>query len=323
MGIIFMVMLGPLFNGTYQTTIYTFVEGNVYLIRYTDTYNSKFSRLVKFKILAYKSGVLTIRYKLLSESEYQRAPNNSKFVNSRMTVMYGKDFLSHSINMVSGKPGSGYCNTNENSICNAGSDFDYNNYRYETFSAGIEGSVIGGVINITSDIKYSDDYASIYYDNETKTIKKYSTTINGSYEIMNGYSKSYALVSLANTYVIRDHFYEYNGPLVDKISKLVVVDYKPDEYVVFRWDLMYPLYDNSTVANSSSLHPHFHPIIYDPVVRSNTHSGELIVTIIVWIFAALSIVVLILDCVIKNRRAHTQIITSNDIVSNTIHSDNL
>jgi len=298
-------------------------EGSVYLIRYTDSYYPRFYRLVKFKILAYQSGVLTIRYKLLSESEHQRAPNNSQFVNSRMAVMYGKDFLSHSINMVSGKPGSGYCNTNENSICNAGSDFDYNNYRYETFSAGIEGSVIGGVINITSDIKYSDDYASIYYDNETKTIKKYSTTINGSYEIMNGYSKAYALVSLANTYVIRDHYNEYNGPLVDKISKLVVVDYKPDEYVVFRWDLMYPLSDNSTTG-SSSHHPHYYPINHDPVVRNNTHhSGELIVTIIVWIFAILSIVVLILDCAIKNRRAYTQVITSNDVVSNTIHSDNL
>jgi len=307
----------PLFNGTYQTTILP-SEGNVYAIRYTDSYNSKFSRLVKFKIMQFQPDIITIRFQLISESEYQRPPIDSLLVNSRMAVIYGKDFLSHSINMITGKSGNAYCGTNETSVCNAGSDFEYNNYHYEALSAGIEGGVVGGIINITNDIKYAEDYASLYYDPKAKSIKKYSTVIFGSYDLMNGNSKSYALVKLGNTYAIRDHSYNQ-----DKISKLVIVDYKPDEYVVIRWDLLYPLSDTSSSYNSYSSyrHPHYHPV--NPETHVDTHfSGQLIVTIIVWIFAILSVVVLIVDCVIKNRRTYVQV-SSNDVISNTIHSENL
>jgi hypothetical protein len=312
----------PLFNGTYQTTLYPYA-GNVYLIRYIDYYNPKFSRLVKFKIMQYQSGILTIRYKLISESEHQIPPRNSALVNSRMAVIYGKDFITHSINMITGKPGSTYCNTNETSVCNAGSDFEYNNYYSEAFSAGIEGSVVGGIINITNDIKYSDDYASLYYDPTSNSIKKYNSVIIGSNELMSGNSKYYALVKLGNAYVIRDYSYT-NGESVNKISKLVVVDYKPNEYVVIRWDLLYPnVLDTSSSYNSDSSyrHPHFHPV--NPIA---THTeffvGQLIVTVIVWIFAILSIIVLIADCVIKNRRTYVRV-SPNDVISNTIHSENL
>jgi len=292
------------------------------VIRYTDSYNSKFSRLVKFKIIQYQSGILTIRYKLISESEYQRAPIDSHLVNSRMAVIYGKDFITRSINMITGRPGSAYCSTDETSVCNVGSDFEYNNYHYEALSAGIEGNVAGGIINITNDIKYVEDYASLYYDPVTKSIKKYSTAIIGSYELMNGNSKSYALVKLGNTYAIRDHSYSY-GSSLDKISKLVIVDYKPDEYVVIRWDLLYPLSDTSSSYNSysSDRHPHYHPV--NPETHSDTHfSGQLIVTIIVWVFAILSVIVLIADCAIKNRRTYVQV-SPNDVISNTINSENL
>jgi len=245
---------------------------------------------------------------------------NSPLVNSRMAVIYGKDFLTHSINMITGKTGSAYCNTNETSVCNAGSDFEYNNYYHEALSAGIEGSVVGGIINITNEIKYSEDYASIYYDSSAKSIKKYSADIIGSYELMNGNSKSYALVKLGNAYVIRDYSYNQASLTQDKISKLVIVDYKADEYVVIRWDLLSPLSDTSS-SYSSYRHPHIHPI--NPEAYSDTHSnGPLIVTIIVWIFAILSVIVLVVDCAIKNRRTYVQV-SPNDVISNTINSENL
>jgi hypothetical protein len=308
-----------LYTGIQQNYIYPRV-GDVYLVSFEQ--NNIF-RIVKIKIIEYRDGVITLRYKLLkgSPNKYILGDNgnkSSRFVHSRMSIVYAKDFFSHSFNLISGRPGNNYCDSTQRSVCNFNSDFDYNNYNYDAITAGIEGSVIGRIVNITSQVCVPSEYPSIYLEyGSIPCLKKNGVTINESSSLLLDSTKHYTSVVPGNTYVIRDFTPNMlNGTSSDKIAKLIIVDYKPNEFIVFRWDLLYP------VNNHSSSNPHHSHQYIDPVYPHNSVPVVAIIGIAMWIYAVITIIVSIVDCVRSRRRAYVQVST-NDNISAVITSENL
>ena len=141
------------------------------------------------------------------------------------------------------------------SVYNRDSEIDFNNYKNGSFSVGIQGGQVGTIINLGSSTdlqtkyKYEETvgngqgYASIHRKNNTLLILK-GASYNHTFQRMEesdelfreGRSTASASINLGHLYVLR--ITGYSQPIFERIVKMLVIAYKPNESVTIRWDVL-------------------------------------------------------------------------------------
>ncbi|CAF3599011.1 unnamed protein product [Rotaria socialis] len=141
------------------------------------------------------------------------------------------------------------------SVYNRHSDIDFNHYEIGGFSVGIEGSIVGIIIDLGSSedlqqkYKYQETvgdgqgFASIHRKNNTIVILK-GASYNHTFQVMEeseelfreGKSVASTPVKLGHVYLLR--ITDRNEAAFERIIKMLVISYRPYEWVTIRWEVL-------------------------------------------------------------------------------------
>jgi hypothetical protein len=141
------------------------------------------------------------------------------------------------------------------SVYNRCSDIDFNTYNNGNFTVGIEGGRVGTIINLGSSAdlqkkyKYQETmgngqgFASIHRKNKTILILKdiaYNHTFQPMEEsdalFRERRSEASVSVNLGHLYILR--ITDRSEPAFERIVKMLVIAYKPNESVTIRWEVL-------------------------------------------------------------------------------------
>jgi len=169
-----------------------------------------------------------------------------------IVTLYALDPLARTFCFDDGKYGqmfSDWC------VYNRRSDIDFNNYNKGNFSVGIEGGEVGTIIDLGSSAdlqkkyKYQETmgngqgFASIHRKNNTILILKddpYNHTFQRMEEsselFRDGRSVASASVNLGHLYILR--ITDHTQTSFERIVKMLVIAYKPNEWVTIRWQVL-------------------------------------------------------------------------------------
>jgi hypothetical protein len=185
-----------------------------------------------------------------------QAPTNVTHQDSNkkenIVTLYALDPIADSFSFGDGRYGQ---SISDGSVYNRDSEIDFNNYKNGSFSVGIQGGQVGTIINLGSSAdlqkkyKYHETvgngqgYASIHRKNSTLLILK-GAAYNHTFQPMEesdelfreGRSAASASITLGHLYVLR--ITGYNQPILERIVKMLVISYKPNESVTIRWDVL-------------------------------------------------------------------------------------
>lgn len=169
-----------------------------------------------------------------------------------IVTLYALDPLARTFCFGNGKFGQIISNF---SVYNNRSDIDFNNYNNGSFSVGIEGSEVGTIIDLGSSedlqkkYKYQETagngqgFASIHRKNKTILIlkdKPYNHTFQPMEEskelFREGRSVASASVNLGHFYILR--ITDYTQAAFERIVKMLVIAYQPNEWVTIRWEIL-------------------------------------------------------------------------------------
>lgn len=169
-----------------------------------------------------------------------------------IVTLYALDPLARTFCFDDGKYGQTFSDW---SVYNRRSDIDFNNYNKGNFSVGIEGGEFGTIIDLGSSAdlqkkyKYHETvgdgqgFASIHRKNRTILILK-DNPYNHIFQPMEesnelfqgGRSVASASVNLGHLYILR--ITDRNEPSFERIVKMLVIAYKPYEWVTIRWQVL-------------------------------------------------------------------------------------
>ncbi|CAF1456314.1 unnamed protein product [Rotaria magnacalcarata] len=141
------------------------------------------------------------------------------------------------------------------SVYNRRSDIDFNHYKAGSFSVGIEGSMVGTIIDLGSSAdlqqkyKYQETvgggqgFASIHRKNNTIVILK-GASYNHTFQLMEeseelfreGKSTASTSVKLGHVYLLR--ITDRNDAGFERIIKMLVISYTSSEWVTIRWEVL-------------------------------------------------------------------------------------
>ena len=178
-------------------------------------------------------------------------PSDNK-QNEKIVTLYALDPLANSFGFGDGTYGQIF---KDWSVYNKRSDINFNTYKNGSFAVGIEGAVVGIIINLGSSedlqkkYKYQETvgngqgYASIHRQEKTLLILK-----NNSYDhifqpmvesvelFQEGKVGATASINLGHLYVLR--ITDHTKPSFELIVKMLVIAYQPNEWITIRWDVL-------------------------------------------------------------------------------------
>lgn len=170
-----------------------------------------------------------------------------------LATLHALDPLSRTLCLKDGKPGAGF---QDNEVKNRCSDIDFNAYTSGSFTVGIEGGRLGQIIDLgtAEDLmkKYGyqetvgrgQGFASLRIENSKVVILKDLRT-RAVQELEEGQAffdagrqkvSSTATVRLGHIYLVR--LTDRHDKAFTLVAKLIVVDYRPNELVTVRWQLL-------------------------------------------------------------------------------------
>lgn len=170
-----------------------------------------------------------------------------------LATLHALDPLSTTLCLKDGKPGKGF---QDNEVRNRCSDIDFNAYTSGSFTVGIEGGRLGQIIDLgtAEDLmkKYGyqetvgrgQGFASLRIENSKVVILKDLRTravqeLEEGREFFDaGRQKATAAVAvrLGHIYLVR--LTDRHDKAFSLIAKLIVIDYRPNESVTVRWQLI-------------------------------------------------------------------------------------
>ena len=190
--------------------------------------------------------------KVKEKTVYINVTNDDCQKKENIVTLYALDPLARTFYFADGEYGQ---TISDGSVYNRRSDIDFNNYNNGSFSIGIEGNEVGTIIDLGSSAdlqrKYKYDetvgngqgFASIHRKNHTLLIAK-NNAYSHVYQVMEesaelfqqGISTASAPVNFGHLYVLR--ITDQSEPAFERIVKMLVISYKPNESVTIRWKLL-------------------------------------------------------------------------------------
>lgn len=171
--------------------------------------------------------------------------------NTGLATLHALDPISRTLCLKDGKPGGVFQNDEVRNRC---SDIDFNSYNSGHFTVGIEGSRQGNILDVgtADDLMKKYGYAEtvgrgqgfaslriegsrIVIANDTKT-GSVQELQGGTAFLQTGRKGAAAAVRLGHIYLVR--LTDTNDKAFNRMAKLIVVDYRPNESVTVRWALM-------------------------------------------------------------------------------------
>lgn len=168
-----------------------------------------------------------------------------------LATLHALDPLSSTLCLKDGRPGRGF---QDNEVRNRCSDIDFNSYNTGAFTVGIEGARLGNIIDLgtAEDLKKKYGYqetlgqgqgfASLRMEGSRLVILKDRRTgtvqeLEEARELLEASRKgAAAAVRLGHIYLMR--LTDGHDKSFNLIAKLIVVDYRPNESVTIRWQLL-------------------------------------------------------------------------------------
>lgn len=168
-----------------------------------------------------------------------------------LATLHALDPLSSALCLKDGRPGRGF---QDNEVRNRCSDIDFNSYNTGAFTVGIEGARLGNIIDLgtAEDLKKKYGYqetlgqgqgfASLRMEGSRLVILKDRRTgtvqeLEEARELLEASRKgAAAAVRLGHIYLMR--LTDGHDKTFNLIAKLIVVDYRPNESVTIRWQLL-------------------------------------------------------------------------------------
>lgn len=172
-------------------------------------------------------------------------------VSGGIATLYALDPLSQTLCFEDGKEGK---TIQQNQVRNRCSDIDFNAYKENSFSVGIEGGRNGVIIDIgmaselqkrygyTETVGGGQGFASLRVANgKAFILKDYKSgseqdLAESSSLFTNGNTNVSVPVKLGHIYLLR--ITDRNDKSFERFFKLIVVSYKEGEYVTIRWQTM-------------------------------------------------------------------------------------
>lgn len=195
-----------------------------------------------------------VAYPRLKEKTKHRVDPDDQIAISRgnIATLYAFDPIGHSFCFRDG--GFGEVMKNR-TIFNRCSDLDYEHYNNASFTVGVEGGVVGVIVDLgtSEDLKNKYHYqelvgngrgfASIHRRHSTLLIAQ-GNPYDYQYQIMDESSALFqpgqivanAPIHLGHLYAIR--LIDTTKTDSERLIKMVVIDYKAHESVTFRWELL-------------------------------------------------------------------------------------
>jgi len=168
-----------------------------------------------------------------------------------LVTLYALDPLAGTFSFGDGKYGGGF---EPWRVYNRASDIDFNHFKAGSFSVGVEGSRRGAIIDLgsvadlpkkygyTEPVGGGDGFASIHNQGGKVLIRKGGKgpafqPIQENDELFGkGKGQANAPVKLGHIYLIR--ITDDNDNAFERVVKLLVVSYKPEESVTIRWEVL-------------------------------------------------------------------------------------
>lgn len=168
-----------------------------------------------------------------------------------LATLHALDPLSSTLCLKDGRPGRGF---QDNEVRNRCSDIDFNSYNTGAFTVGIEGARLGNIIDLgtAEDLKKKYGYqetlgqgqgfASLRMEGSRLVILKDRRTgtvqeLEEARELLEASRKgAAAAVRLGHIYLMR--LTDGHDKTFNLMAKLIVVDYRPNESVTIRWQLL-------------------------------------------------------------------------------------
>lgn len=194
-----------------------------------------------------------VAYPIIKETQILiNGMHNDSIQNEKIVTLYALDPLARTFCFDDGKYGHTFSDW---SVYNRRSDIDFNNYYNGNFTIGIEGGSVGAIIDLGTSADLQEKYkyqetvgngqgfASIHRKNKTILIAK-DNAYNHIYQTMEesvelfrqGTSGAHASVKFGHIYILR--VTGYTSTAFERIVKMSVIAYKPNESVTIRWEVL-------------------------------------------------------------------------------------
>src|SRR6267142_3726970 len=168
-----------------------------------------------------------------------------------LTTLYTLDPRAHTLCFADGKDGSVFQENEDRNRC---SDIDFNTYQQSAFSVGIEGGRTGTIVDLGNTQSLSQEYGSeerfgthqwfaSLRMQDGKLVIARTTRPQTTQEVKESVllhqpsrSTASAPVKVGNIYLIR--LTDRNDKSFERLAKLIVIGYVPNESVTFRWQVL-------------------------------------------------------------------------------------
>ena len=185
------------------------------------------------------------------QGERRTSEPSAKEDDTGLATLHALDPLSRTLCLRDGQPGGRFQGSEVRNRC---SDIDFNSYNSGSFTVAIEGTRLGNIVDLgTADdlmkkygypetvgkgqgfasLRVEDDKVVILKDQSVGTVQELE---EGRGFLGASRTGASAAVRLAHIYLV--HLTDRNDKSFKLMAKLIVVDYRPNESVTIRWQLL-------------------------------------------------------------------------------------
>jgi len=244
--------------------------GHLYLVRITDSFDPTFERIVLFMVLHHKTDTeVTLRYRVLRDTDPEPVRIDSAGNLTFVSTLYGRDPLWRAIDFDTNQAGEVFSTGNGGvgGVYNQNGMLDFDNYLSGGISAGVQGGQMAVLLDLGTESVISAQYSGgnyynpwteLFYNESMRELVLISSSgvsaplIENSLFFANSTSSGYSSLNVAEGHVYLVRFYDRYDASFERMIKILVVDYIPNEALTIRWLWLDKTATTGMMSSSSS-----------------------------------------------------------------------